>query len=140
MTVPQQTLLLPTSSDKLIASDGKAEIMMQTWMRVIQGRTGGTNGVNASSGQQLAATGTTQATALVLTDDFAFISTVPSNSGVQLFALQEAQQQWVFNIGLLPLKIYPTVGGQIDALGLNAPYSLAKNKAQVFTCEIVPQI
>ena len=97
-------------------------------------------GIFGTTGQNLTAAGTTQATAITLSNDINEINTVPANSGVTLAALQPAQQIWVFNTTGNPLKVYPASGYQIDALGLNAPYSLAGHKDQIYTCTSQNQI
>lgn len=78
----------------------------------------------------LVATGTTQATALVLTRGWNEVITTPVNSGVVIPALGVGIESTVFNEGANALKVYPPVGGQIDALGVNIPYSLASGKMQ----------
>lgn len=78
----------------------------------------------------LAATGTTQGDALGLTRGWSEVTTTPVNSGVVIPALGIGLASTVFNEGANALKIYPPVGGQIDALGVNAPYLLATTKMQ----------
>ena len=108
-------------------------------MRIIQGRTGGTSGNINDADANLTATGTPQATALAIANDVSVITSAPVGSGVILFNLQGGQQQWVFNRSGATLKIYPPVGGVIDALAINTPYSLNNLKAQVFTFSITNQ-
>lgn len=80
----------------------------------------------------LAATGTVQADALVLTMNWNEVTTAPVSSGVELAALGIGQPSKVWNAGANALNVYPPVGGQIDALAVNAPYPLAVNKCQEF--------
>lgn len=79
-----------------------------------------------------AATGTTQATALVMTTEWIEVTTTPANSGVMLEGFGPGVPSSVFNRGGATLKVYPPVGSQIDALGANQPYSLATLKMQTF--------
>lgn len=87
-----------------------------------------TSGNSVATG--LVAAGTTQGTALVLTRNWNEIITTPVNSGVTLAALGAGQPGKVWNEGANPLNVYPPVGGQIDALGVNNPYILAAGKCQ----------
>lgn len=88
----------------------------------------GVTGTTVNTG--LAATGTTQADALVLTKGWNEITATPVNSGVVIPALGAGLGSTVFNEGANSLKVYPPVGGQIDALGVNNPYLLATTKMQ----------
>lgn len=81
--------------------------------------------VTATVDQGLAATGVNQATALQLSAEWNEVDTVPAGSGVLLSAYQPGQSQTVFNLGAHALLVYPPPGLQIDALGVNAAYSLA---------------
>lgn len=78
----------------------------------------------------LVATGTVQGDALVLTKGWNEVTTTPVNSGVVIPALGVGLASTTFNEGANALKLYPPVGGQIDALGINNPYSLAASKMQ----------
>lgn len=80
----------------------------------------------------LTATGTVQGDALVLAANWNEITTTPVNSGAVLGALGIGQSSITFNEGANALKVYPPVGGQIDVLAVNAPYSLAATKMQQF--------
>lgn len=80
----------------------------------------------------LTATGATQGTALALQSDWNDFSTVAANTGGKMQARIAGQVQEVFNGGANALKVYPPVGGQIDALGANNPYSLPVGKRQRF--------
>lgn len=87
-----------------------------------------TAGTTVATG--LVAAGTTQATALVLVAGWNEIDTVAVNTGVMIPALGAGLASTVFNEGANSLKVYPPVGGQIDALGVNVPYPLAASKMQ----------
>lgn len=89
-----------------------------------------TSGNTVSTG--LVAAGTTQGTALALTRNWNEVITTPAASGVLLATLGVGQPSKVWNAGLNALKIYPPVGGQIDALGVNVAYSLPIDKCQEF--------
>lgn len=89
---------------------------------------GSTAGATIATG--LTATGTVQGDALVLTHNWNEVTTTPLNSGVVVPNLGAGQGSTMFNEGANPLKVYPPVGGQIDALGVNAPYVLASIKMQ----------
>jgi hypothetical protein len=110
-------------------------------MRQLWGRTGQGAGVPLQVANGLAARGTTQATALALTLDINEVLTVPALSGVVLIALQPGQAQEVYNGDAAnALLVYPALGSKIDALGLNAAYSLAHGKTQIFTAYSTTQL
>jgi hypothetical protein len=73
----------------------------------------------------LTATGTTQGGALALGADTNRLTTVSANSGAILPAMNPGDSVEVINVGANALKLYPPVGGQINALGTNAAYSIA---------------
>lgn len=91
----------------------------------------GTTGNTVDTG--LTATGTTQGTALALAKNWNEITTTVANSGVVLASLGAGQPSLVFNQGANALKVYPPVGGTIDALGVDVPYSLPTSKVQQFS-------
>lgn len=80
----------------------------------------------------LTAKGTTQATALLLTNEWNEVTSVtivgPEVGGVLLQALQPGQSQTVFNPSSATFNVYPPPGAQIDALGVNAPYSVTTTR------------
>lgn len=83
----------------------------------------------------LTSTGSTQATALLITDDINVVTTTASSTGVRLFeGLSAGDRQEVVNYGANALAVYPPVGGKINNGTLNASVSLAANKAGRFTC------
>lgn len=119
----QPPLAMPTESMPVSDNNG---IVTQIWWRFFYGL----YKRNASTipylvGTALTATGTTQADALALTTEWSDVSTTPANSGVRLNNFGVGLNSVVFNNGGATLKVYPTIGASIDALGLNAPYSLA---------------
>lgn len=69
----------------------------------------------------IAASGTTQGTAATMTSVMNVITTVASGSGVILTA---GVRTMILNRGANPLLIYPPVGGQLEALGTNAAFTL----------------
>ena len=70
-------------------------------------------------GVSLTASGTTQATALLLINGLNWITTAASGSGVVLFPGNPGTSQTVYNGGANAVKIYPTSGTQINGLGTN---------------------
>ena len=87
----------------------------------------------ATTANGLTATGTNQATALQLSSQWNEVDTVPAGSGVLLSAYQPGQSQTVFNgAPVNALAIFPPPGMEIDALGVNAAYSLAAGSRVTF--------
>lgn len=84
------------------------------------------------------ATGTTQATALLVTTEYFEVGTAPASSGVilptpqQVGGLQPGDRFTVVNHGANALTVYPPVGGKIANGATNAGVSLAAGKAGVF--------
>lgn len=89
-----------------------------------------TSGNSVATG--LVATGATQGTALALTRNWNEVTTTPAGTGVALGALGAGQPGKVWNVGASALLVYPPVGGQIDALAVNLPYSIPAGKCQEF--------
>lgn len=81
----------------------------------------------------IAAAGATQATATPLTAEWNEISTTPVNSGVVLDSFGQGFNSTIFNAGANALNVYPPVGCTIDVLAINAAYSLAAGKSQIFS-------
>ncbi len=82
----------------------------------------------------LVATGTVQADALVLTDGWNEVATVAAGTGVVIPDLDTGIASKVWNNDAAnALLVYPPVGGQIDALGVDIAYSLPFAKSQVFS-------
>lgn len=84
----------------------------------------------------LTATGaSSQAAALLITEEMNVFSTVPSNSGAILRSdLGPGDEQEVANYGSNSLTVYPPVGGTIQNGSLNAGFSVAANKVARFRC------
>jgi len=126
----QPPLSMPTQAMPVVDSAGVAS---QPWWRFFYGLyTRNASTVPYLVATTLTAAGTTQATALALQSEWNAISTTPANSGVRLNDFGVGLTSTVFNGGGAALKVYPPIGAQIDALGVNAPYSLANGKSQVF--------
>ena len=125
------SISIPTPAQPI---DEKGNLVAQVWWRFFQGllnRTAAT--IPYLVGMGSTAAGTVQADALALQSEWNEITTVALNSGVLLNAFGAGFDSRVWNKGINALKIYPPVGCQIDALGVNNPYSLAAAKAQVFS-------
>lgn len=103
-------------------------------------RTGGGDGIIPSIATGLVSTGTTQLTALLLTDDWNSVDIVAAGTGVAIPALQPGQQILVFNGGGNAMNIFPFVGGNIDGAGVNAAYVLGSLKIQGFMVWTLTQI
>jgi hypothetical protein len=86
-------------------------------------------------GAALTATGTTQGTALELSNADNEVTTVASGSGVVLSSdISSGDTQTVFNAGANALKVYPPSGMGINALSANAAMTLATNTGCLFKC------
>lgn len=86
-------------------------------------------------GDSLTAAGTTQGTALELTNRVNRITTAAANSGVVLASQGSAgDTQSVFNGGANAVKVYPPVGAKINGQATNAAISLAINTGCDFRC------
>jgi hypothetical protein len=103
------------------------------FFRALWNRTGAGTGIDNSVGLGLAALGTTQSTALALTDDWNQIITAAAGSGVVLPALAGGQSIFIANEGLNPVAVYPPIGSAIDALSVNGAYSLTNGKLQLYS-------
>lgn len=76
----------------------------------------------------LTATGTTQATALSITADVNFVSTVGASSGVIVYNGVIGDSTFIMNdAGANALTVYPPVGGKFNNLATNAGFSLPVN-------------
>jgi hypothetical protein len=76
----------------------------------------------------LTSTGSTQATALSISADVNFISTVAAGSGVVLYNGVIGDSVFIMNdAGANALTVYPPVGGKVNNLATNAGFSLAAN-------------
>ncbi len=77
----------------------------------------------------VAAAGTTQGTATALTRQLNEVTTVAASSGVVLPSPEAGEVLTVINAGANALNVYPASGHSINALAVNAAFSLAVGKA-----------
>ena len=90
-------------------------------------------GPSYSVSQQLTANNTTQATATLLRSQVSIFSTVASGGAAVLPDSGSAMVRIrVINNGANALLVYPSNGGQIDALGANVAYSIAAGSTADF--------
>jgi len=107
---------------------------------------GGTN-ITASGfiinsvGAGLAATGTNQSTALILTKTVNVISgaTVNVNDGIKLPATVAGVTCIIINISTATVKVYPNDGGIIDGLATNVPFTLGAGAKLMFVASATLQ-
>lgn len=137
MTQPNnqsQLLSIPTPQQPLINFAGKDGKPLQIWWRFWNGlyvRSQAT--VPALLATGLTAAGTTQATAFAMSAEWNEFTTVAANTGALLYNFGAGFASFVWNAGANALKVYPPVGGSIDAIATNGAYSLAAGKAQCFS-------
>ena len=82
----------------------------------------------ASVATGLTAAGTTQATALSITADANFVSTVGASSGVIIYNGVIGDSVFIVNDGgANPLTVYPPVGSKFNSLATNTGFTLAAN-------------
>jgi hypothetical protein len=81
--------------------------------------------ITGNSANGLVSAGTTQATALPLPADVNRFVTVAASSGTILPPMNQGDWVVIRNQGANALLVYPPVGGIINALALNAGYSVA---------------
>ena len=77
------------------------------------------------------AAGSTQATATPVYGDCVVVTTTAASTGVILSgpAFTQGDDCVVANLGASALLVYPPVGGQINALAVNAGFSVAAGKS-----------
>ncbi len=92
----------------------------------------GMKGGSAGTTTGATATGTTQATAYVITAPSTQFSTVASGSGAILGMVPIGRSIYVANDGASSLLVYPQPGGQIGAASANAGVSVAPGTSAVF--------
>lgn len=95
--------------------------------------TGSTHAVLGLS-ERLAAAGTIQTNAALITRTNTYFTTVASGAGGRLPTGAMADTIWVTNLGANALLVYPPVGGAISGGSTNAAVSLAVNATTVFQC------
>lgn len=83
---------------------------------------GGMLNVLATTG--LTATGTTQSTALALTAQYNYITTVSLNTGVKLPSVVSGATCVVVNLGANSLNVFPGSSDGIDAIAANSPQTI----------------
>jgi len=76
------------------------------------------------------ATGSTQATAVSTYADITVVTTAAASTGIIIAGatFQAGDGLIVHNLGANPVLVYPPVGGQINALAVNAGFSVAAGK------------
>ncbi len=81
----------------------------------------------------LTATGTTQATALIMINGINMLGTVTSGTGVVMSPQNlPGTSQTVYNGGANPVNVYPPLGSRINNLAVNAPHLLATNTSCIY--------
>lgn len=90
------------------------------------------NLVNSVTAGQIA-TGTTQATAVPMPSQITQFATVAVNTGGLLQITKPGSSQDVYNDGASPLTVYPPVGSNCDAAGVNVGVPLANGKRCRYT-------
>jgi hypothetical protein len=123
-------LLSPTVA--WLNQDQTPVVSFYNLIRALYNRTGGQSGVPFQASANLAAAGSTQATATAATLDYNEFTS--GAGGAILAALQPSQFQVVYNGIGGNLSVYPATSGEIDALGVNSPYTLGSGKTQIFWC------
>lgn len=83
-------------------------------------------------GGALTATGTSQATALLLSKSFNYIGTTAASTGVQLPACDPGDSVVIANAGASTLSVYGQTGDTIDGGSANAAFSVATNTTAIF--------
>jgi hypothetical protein len=114
-----------------VNADGTLQNNFFYLIRQLINRGGGQSGIISTAGSNLTATGTTQATALMLSNDYNEVLN-GSGKGVLLSALQPAQMQIVYNGTGGNVSVYPNGVGQINALGNSTAFTLGTGKTQFF--------
>jgi hypothetical protein len=118
----------------VVNRDGSLTNDGASFLLALFNRTGGAGGVPQTVSPQSAASGATQADATLLSESWARITDVPVGSGVVLSAMQPGEMQLVSNGGVNNLLVYPPAGYSMNALGVDAPFTLPSDTMQVFMC------
>lgn len=82
----------------------------------------------------LTATGSTQATALLLTAACNAVTTTAASTGVQTMALSPGDWIYIHNSGASTLSVYGQTGVAIQGGAVNAAFSVATNKGVLLFC------
>jgi hypothetical protein len=82
-------------------------------------------GMVVSTNAAVSAAGTTQGTGTAITSDRSVVTTVAAASGVVLPTAVAGRTVVIVNKGANALRVYPAVGGAVDALGTNNPVTVA---------------
>lgn len=91
------------------------------------------NFISGVAADLLTATGSTQATALLLPADVNCVTTTAASTGVVFAANTSPGDEIVIkNLGANALSVYPALGESIDAVAANGAYSLATTKSAYF--------
>ncbi len=129
---------IPTSLEPIGSLGNKPVTVSPVWYKfftslsgVVANLVGGVLGFTLNPA--VTAAGATQGTATKLNSEWSVVTVTPLNGGVMLNSYGPGAASTVFNQGVNTLKVYPTVGSQIDALGVNQPYLLIAGKSQVFS-------
>lgn len=80
----------------------------------------------------LTATGSNQATALLVSTVINIVTTTAASTGVILMPSEVGGEVSVYNLGANALLVYPATGGAINALATNAGFSVGAGKAATF--------
>lgn len=101
---------------------------------VVLGTTPTISGILRSSAATAAGTNTQGATILGDQIDFVVFTSTPNNpSGITISSPGPGRTITIANKGTNPINVYPSSGGTIDALGLNAPLQIPVGRAATFT-------
>ena len=114
-------LLIPVVD--MTAPSGEKNAAIQASQLVAAAQEAATPGgfVASTSATAIAAAGTTQGTATALAAQDNVVTVVPVGSGVIVTSAQIGAWISVLNQGANELAVYPLVGAQWNALGVNAP-------------------
>jgi hypothetical protein len=97
------------------------------------GRNLGNGNYGFAAVAELAAAGSTQADASVVTSGWTIVSAADATKGVKLPAAVKGMQIQVKNDANAILKVYPATGGTINSLSANAALSMAAHTTATFT-------
>ena len=128
MVIPLNPHQFPSSKARLMNGDGTATDAFYFFLQALYNRGGGNTGIITNSMPAMTAAGGTQVTATQLTHDYSEV--LAGSGGVRMTAVQPGQQHRIYNGTGGNINIYPPLGGQIDGLGVNQPYSLPTGKSQ----------